>query len=86
MSTVMVVVVLRHGPGVGDGKWINSIEAEFILVAVVGCKNYDRCNGLFILILGVHGLKGTMGPGTGVSGPGARGPEKIHPFFFTHLC
>lgn len=38
MSTVMVVVVLRHGPGVGDGKWINSIEAEFILVAVVALQ------------------------------------------------
>ena len=38
MSTVMVVVVLRHGPGVGDGKWFNSIEAEFILVAVVALQ------------------------------------------------
>ena len=35
---MMVVVVLRHGPGVGDGKWFNSIEAEFILVAVVALQ------------------------------------------------
>ena len=38
MSAVIAVVVLGCGQGVGDGKWFNSSEAEFIVVAY---KNYD---------------------------------------------
>ena len=54
------------------------VAGGFIFGSVVALqKIMIECNGHFILILGVHGLKGTMGPGTGVSGPGDRGPEKI---------
>ena len=53
---VTVVVTFRYFPGVGDGKWFNSSEAEFIVVAY---KNYDVAT----VILFDYWESMTKGPG-----------------------
>ena len=62
MSAMIAVVVLRCGQGVGDGKWFNSSEAEFIVVAY---KNYDVAT---TVILFDYWESMTKGPGLGPAG------------------